>query len=259
VQNTDRKQNPYKKEKTKMKRPSLKKLRTLIGGKGLYIGAAACIIAAGGAGAAAYNRAVKEIDHGLSYTAPKISDSSGAGIFADEKKDNVPKEILKPETSEESSRPDSEGDKKAAETVPVAHPNVMPVNGEIIEPFSFGELVRSETLGVWKTHDGVDIKADKNTPVKAMNRGEVTKIWDDPLWGSCATIDHGNGLVGYYYNLSHSLTVEEGDTVEAGQVIGMVGDTAQIEVSLPSHLHFGLKRNGKWIDPVGFIDPFFTK
>ena len=84
----------------------------------------------------------------------------------------------------------------------------MPVNGEILEPFSNGELVKSETLGYWKTHDGVDIKADFGEPVKAMNKGTVTKIWDDPLWGNCMTIDHGNGIVGHYYNLSKEMSVK---------------------------------------------------
>ena len=111
------------------------------------------------------------------------------------------------------------------------------------------------SLGYWKTHDGVDIKADLGEPVKAMNKGTVTKIWDDPLWGNCMTIDHGNGIVGHCYNLSKEMSVKEGDEVNAGEVIGAVGDTAQAEAAELSHLHFGLKKNGQWIDPIEFIDP----
>lgn len=138
-------------------------------------------------------------------------------------------------------------------------PNVMPVNGEIINPFSNGELVKSQTLNVWKTHDGVDIAADVGTQVKSMNRGEVTEVREDALWGYTVTIDHGDGIVGYYYNLSSAVTVEEGDSVESGQIIGAVGDTAQIEAAEPSHLHFGLKRNGEWIDPINYINPNSSK
>ena len=53
--------------------------------------------------------------------------------------------------------------------------------------------------------------------------------------------------------------VKEGDTVNSGDVIGSIGDTAEIEAAEPSHLHFALKRNGEWIDPVGYIDPFSNK
>ena len=44
------------------------------------------------------------------------------------------------------------------------------------------------------------------------------------------------------------MSVKEGDEVNAGEVIGAVGDTAQAEVAELSHLHFGLKKNGQWID-----------
>ena len=56
-------------------------------------------------------------------------------------------------------------------------------------------------------------------------------------------------------NLSKEMSVKEGDEVNAGEVIGSVGDTAQAEAAELSHLHFGLKKNGQWIDPIEFIDP----
>ena len=240
-----------------MKRPDIAKIRKKLGGKGLYIAAAACMIAVGGVGAATYNSTVKRINEGLSNTTPKITQSRKAEVYTDEKIDNVPKDDV---SSAESKADDSSLNEIEKPKAPIiSQPNVMPVNGEVINPFSFGELVKSETLEVWKTHDGVDIKADKGTEVKAMNHGEVSKIWEDPLWGYCASIDHGNGIVSYYYSMSASMTIKEGDTVDSGQVIGSVGDTAQIEAALPSHLHFALKKNGEWTDPVSYIDPFSNK
>ena len=212
------------------------KLGKTLGVKGLYITLGACILAVGGAGVAAYNKAVNNINDSLSISQP---DSSIAEEQADNKKNDVAKD---------SSSSAENLDEKT-------QPNVMPVNGEILNPFSNGELVKSETLGVWKTHDGVDIKADKGTAVKAMNKGKVTKIWEDPLWGFSMTIDHGNGIVGHYYNLSKTMNVSEGDTVNAGETIGTIGDTADIESAELSHLHFGLKQNGDWIDPIEYINP----
>lgn len=224
-----------------MKKFKNTRIHKLVGGKGIYITLGACLLAIGGAGIAAYNRAVTKINKDLTFSLP---DSS---ITQSERQADNKTECVKKDDSSEAAQ---EADEKL-----FTQPNVMPVNGEVINPFSNGELVKSETLGVWKTHDGVDIAADSGAQVKSMNRGEVTKIWQDALWGNCITIDHGDGIIGHYYNLSAAITVEEGDEVESGQVIGAVGDTAQIEAAQPSHLHFGLKRNGEWIDPISFIDP----
>ena len=84
-------------------------------------------------------------------------------------------------------------------------------------------------------------------------------MWEDPLWGNCVIIDHGNGIESHYYNLSKAITVIEGDEVNSGEVIGAIGDTAEIEAAEASHLHFGVKRNGSWIDPISFIDPNSNK
>ena len=253
-----------------MKRPDLTRLKALLGGRGIYAAAAAGIIAVGGVGAAAYNRAVKKINDGLGSTVPGITSSRSGEVYADEKKTDVPKQTDSSTASDSDadSRKDTESkassskgtdDSSTASPKPISQPNVKPVEGEVIVPYSFGELVKSKTLDVWRTHDGADIKADKGTPVKAMNHGEVSKIWEDALWGNCISIDHGSGIVSYYYNLSPSMTVEEGDEVDAGQVIGTVGDTAQVEAAEPSHLHFAVKRSGEWTDPISFIDPFSNK
>ena len=136
------------------------------------------------------------------------------------------------------------------------NPKTLPIaGGTVINEYSGGELVKSETLGVWKTHDGIDIKAELGAPVKAMNKGKVIKVWSDSLWGNCIKIDHGNGVTGHYYGLTAAAAVSEGDMVNSGDVIGAVGDTAQIEVAQATHLHFALDRNGTWIDPVEYISP----
>lgn len=214
-----------------------------LGPKGLYITLGACLIALGGAGVAAYNKTVSDINDSLAIEQPEGEQQ------ADNKKTDVEKEESSLGDVSSSQADNSSGNALDIQT----QPNVMPVNGEIINPFSNGELVKDETLGVWKTHDGVDIKADVGTQVKAMNKGKVTKVWEDALWGNCITIDHGSGVIGHYYSLSKAMNVTEGDEVNAGEVIGSVGDTAECEAAELSHLHFGLKKNGEWIDPIEFI------
>ena len=199
------------------------------------------------AGAAAYGKAVKNAEKSFDYSFSQsgLSSLSDSAAQADNKQSGVAKD------SSSSSRAEDPDEK--------TQPNVMPVNGDILEPFSGGELVKSETLNVWKTHDGVDISAEAGTPVKAMNKGEVTQVEKDALWGYTVIIDHGSGVMGYYYNLSSAVSVKEGDKVQSGQVIGAVGETAEIEAASGPHLHFGLKKNGEWIDPVSFIDPYANK
>lgn len=131
---------------------------------------------------------------------------------------------------------------------------VMPVNGEVLNEFSWGELVKSAG-GVWKTHDGIDLAAENGSEVKSMTSGTVTEIYSDPLWGNCIVIDHGQTLIGCYYGLSPDISVNIGDKVSAGQVIGTVGSTADIESDLAAHLHFALKYEGSWIDPISYIEP----
>jgi len=211
------------------------KLGQKLGAKGLYITMGACLIALAGAGTAAYNMAADDINDSLVIEEP-----------SEQQADNKTKDVKKETSSAESSSEQSLKDVKT-------QPNVMPVNGEILNPFSNGELVKSETLGVWKTHDGVDIKADVGSQVKAMNKGKVTRIWEDALWGNCITIDHGSGIIGHYYSLSKAMNVSEGDEVNAGEVIGAVGDTAECEAAELSHLHFALKKSGEWIDPLEYI------
>ena len=236
----------------------LGRVTKVLGAKGLYITAAAGLAVMAGAGIIAYNKAASSVGQSFELNIPESSLTQQA----EAKQENVKKpERDESSQAEEEVAPDesSSGKDKAPDVKYNTQPNVMPVIGEIINPFSGGELVKSETLGVWKTHDGIDIKADKGPAVKAMNMGEVTKVWEDTLWGYCVSIDHGNGIVGYYYSLTSAVAVSEGDKVNSGDVIGYVGDTAAVENTEGAHLHFALKQNGEWIDPIGYINPLGIK
>ena len=127
---------------------------------------------------------------------------------------------------------------------------VDPLVGETVAAFSMDELVYSETLGDWRTHDGVDIAATPGTQVCAASYGTVTDVRDDDLMGTTVVIAHDDGCDTVYANLQDMPTVAVGDEVTAGQVIGSVGTTALAESALPSHLHFAVTRDGEFIDPM---------
>ena len=233
------------------------KLGKQLGKKGLCITLGSCLIALAGAGVIAYEQTVEELSNSV------IIDEPSPVRQADNKTEGVPKSSMPDSStssgadstsSESKTKTDSISDTapKLSETVKT-QPNVMPVHGDIIRPFSNGELVKDETLGVWRTHDGVDIKAEVGTPVKAMNKGTVTEVKNDPLMGYTVVIDHGNGITAWYQSLSKAVEVTEGDTVNSGQIIGIVGDTAESEAAERSHLHFAVKKNGSWVDPLSLI------
>ena len=165
--------------------------------------------------------------------------------------------VPKPNTA--TSTPSNSSDSSPA-TVPANKPivadvgNIMPVKGEISHEFSNGELVKSETLGVWKTHDGVDILCDLGTEVRSMSDGVVKEIKDDPLWGIYVIVEQNNGLDVQYCGLAKDLNVKAGQAVGQGEILGKSSDTNQCEILQEPHLHLAVKQNGQWIDPLSVID-----
>ncbi len=174
-----------------------------------------------------------------------------AGVKTDLPKETDPvvtTEAAETEVTPEESEaaPETEGE--------YAHVLVMPLEGEIIQPFSNGELVKSESTGTWQTHNGADIAAEEGTAVCAIDNGTVSDVTKDALWGICVSIDHGNGVTSRYCGLSPSLSVKNGDIVESGQTIGSVGNTADMESKQASHLHFEVQKNDIYVDPIAYLN-----
>lgn len=126
---------------------------------------------------------------------------------------------------------------------------IMPIEGEVFAPYSQGELVRNLTLGEWRTHDGVDIQAAKGSPVRAVADGVVSQVYHDPMWGTVVEITHAGGLTSVTSGLDPAVAIKQGDSVRIEDTIGVVGSILS-EVSLDDHVHFGLKQDGKWVDPI---------
>ena len=128
-----------------------------------------------------------------------------------------------------------------------------PVEGEIVREFAQDNLVYSETLEEWVTHNGIDIKADKTTVVKAAEAGVVKSIKNDPRYGLTIVIEHDDVYQTVYSNLLTSEFVVEGETVEKGQSIGTVGNSAVFEIADEPHLHFEILKDSIAVDPSIYI------
>lgn len=66
-------------------------------------------------------------------------------------------------------------------------------------------------------------------------------------------IDHGNGYVTTYASLQPEVSVLAGDAVDAGSMIGLVGNTSLTEAGLGAHLHFSVAKDGEIIDPAVYL------
>ncbi len=100
-------------------------------------------------------------------------------------------------------------------------------------------------------HSGLDIHAATGTPVHAAQRGRVMLAEELYYAGNAIVLDHGMGVYTFYCHLS-KIDVKEGDVVDAGALIGLVGATGRVT---GPHLHWGLEVNEARINPLQILPP----
>lgn len=238
------------------------KFSRFINGKGFYIALALCLVAIGSAAYIAvnssYGNSSKPGGNGTisnfspSQSIPDWDTNSAAPTNGTVS--NIPSS--KPSTSESSSSSSqsSVSSQSSASSATSKMVFTMPVQGSIITAYSGDQPVYDKTMNDWRVHDGVDIAATEGAPVKACASGTVADVKVDDILGQMVIIDHGNGLQSIYANLTNQVTVKKGQSVETGDAIGCVGDTAQGESAIASHLHFAMTRNGVFINPLSTIN-----
>jgi len=98
----------------------------------------------------------------------------------------------------------------------------------------------------YRPHHGTDFGAKRGTPLLAVNSGKVTFSGRQGGYGKVVKIKHPNGYESLYAHQSR-IRVKRGQQVKKGQIIGYVGSTGR---STGPHLHLGMKKNGRWINPM---------
>ena len=100
-----------------------------------------------------------------------------------------------------------------------------------------------------ESHPGIDIAVPLGTPVRASGGGQVSAAGYDPDYGLFVLLRHASGYETMYGHLSR-LIATEGDEVQAGQVIGLSGNSGR---STAPHLHFEIRHDDKSVDPLDLV------
>ena len=192
-------------------------------GKGYYIALIACIAAVGISG----------------YVFVRTARNSAVETSAPAVISTAPAESARPSQDRKT------GQGKTASPTPA--PSSTPV------PETQDTLSYSRTMADWRTHEGLDIAAEADTPVCAAQDGTVTAVYEDDFLGNVVVVSHSGDLATLYANLADLPEVAAGDPVYAGQMLGRVGSSALLETAEPAHLHFEVYENGAAVDPLDYL------
>jgi peptidoglycan LD-endopeptidase LytH len=133
---------------------------------------------------------------------------------------------------------------------PLAGPLIVPVQ-------DVKERSLTDTWGAargeGRKHEGIDIFAKRGTPVISSTQGIVRKVGANNLGGKVVWITGPNLSQHYYAHLdTYAEHIQEGDWVEAGEVVGYVGNTGNAK-NTPPHLHYGIYLSGGAVNPYPYL------
>lgn len=135
--------------------------------------------------------------------------------------------------------------KPAVEVTAIGEPSRTTVKiapqGQVIKEFGWHH---DPLYKDWRFHSGIDITAPSGQPVKAIASGQVLSVRTDPQFGLTVTVKSGDYTIDYG-SLSES-AVTPGTAVSAGSPVGKAGESPGEPYP---HLHFAIKKEGKFVDP----------
>lgn len=121
-----------------------------------------------------------------------------------------------------------------------------PVHGAVSSGFGWR---RHPFLKRPSFHKGVDIVADKGTPIRALYEGQVIFAGEAGAGGKSIILRHTGNIYTIYAHCA-SINVTKGDQVPQGTAIGRVGKTG---LATAPHLHFAMRRGASTLDPLPFL------
>lgn len=110
----------------------------------------------------------------------------------------------------------------------------------------FSSSRQHPVLGYARAHNGVDYHASTGAPVVSVAPGVVTLAGWTNGGGRTVKVRHPNGYETEYLHLS-AIKVRQGARISQGELVGLVGKTG---LATGPHLHYGLKKAGRYVNPV---------
>lgn len=130
---------------------------------------------------------------------------------------------------------------------------IWPINGNVIIPFSMDTTVYFETLNQYKCNPGMVIEATTGDAIYAVYKCSITEIYSDAEFGNVVKASLGNGYEIMYGQLQ-DVSVTTGQVVEAGTVIGTVGEPTRYYTEEGTNLYFAITKDGVPVNPMSLID-----
>jgi murein DD-endopeptidase MepM/ murein hydrolase activator NlpD len=125
-------------------------------------------------------------------------------------------------------------------------PSIWPTQGWLTS----GTGGRSDPFtGEADYHPGLDISADRGTPVYATADGTISQASFSGAYGNLVVIDHKYGIETRYGHLS-AFRTQRGTAVKRGDLIGLVGATGR---ATGPHLHYEVRVSGRILNPLQFL------
>lgn len=230
----------------------------LFSGRAIYIALGLCVLAAGIIG---YTSSMKLPEVNVRETLPKVtSESRNESTYKSEKVTvdmfvtevpSVPDASEEPKNTEEDIRAVFGNDEESLTDTVNKPPEKysLPLSADMGADFSMGVPVYNETMGDYRTHNGVDFVGKTGDAVKTIAPGRVIAVQNDNVKGNSVTVDHGGGVVSEIWGLADEGLVSEGDEVSENSIIGLLG-VVPCETKSGEHIHLEIRINGELFDPL---------
>ncbi len=134
------------------------------------------------------------------------------------------------------------------EKINIAFKYSAPIYGKVTSPYGYRDHPVDGDGGF---HTGIDIAAQKGSPVKAFATGKVLEASSNNVYGNYVLIEHADNIRSFYGHNS-KLCVKKGDSVKLGQKIAEVGSTG---LSTGPHVHFEIRKGTLRLNPKHYISP----
>lgn len=227
--------------------------RKMLKEKGYYILLTLCILAVGISGTVFVTSAIRQNQAAQeTLSIPATVSDPDKETKSNPQPQTPASSQASPSTQSPQTQPESQPQTGSAETAS-AEVTVAPVRGAVIGGYAMEALAYNDTTQDWRVHNGVDLAAAEGENVLAARSGTVTAVYDDESYGTTVVVQHDDGYTTHYCNLAEGPAVSAGQTVSAGDVIGVVGRTAVLEVGAEPHLHFAVFLDGAPVDPAEFL------